>query len=118
MSSILENYYNNKKIKTILGEGTTFNGNLFFKDSLKINGNFIGVINSSGTLIIGEDALVQANVIANTVIINGTIKGDVFAEDKIEMLSNGRVYGNIKARKVKIADGVVFNGKCEIIKDR
>jgi len=116
MSGILENYYNNKKIKTIIGKSSTFNGNLSFRDSLKINGNFIGSINSSGILIIGEGALVQANVVAKIVIINGTIKGDVFAEEKVEMFSTGRVYGNIKAKKVKISDGVIFNGKCEIIR--
>ncbi|HOJ65051.1 MAG TPA: polymer-forming cytoskeletal protein [Spirochaetota bacterium] len=116
MSGILENYYNNKKIKTILGKDTNFNGNLSFKDSLKINGIFIGSINSSGVLVIGKGAIVQANVTAKTVIINGTIKGDVLAEEKVEMLPTGRVYGNIKAKKVKISDGVIFNGKCEIIR--
>lgn len=116
MSGILENYYNNKKIKTILGKNTNFNGNLSFKDSLKINGTFIGSINSSGILVIGTGAMVQANITAKTVIINGTVKGDVLAEEKIEMAQTGRVYGNVKSKKVKICDGVIFNGKCEIIR--
>ncbi|HPO50504.1 MAG TPA: polymer-forming cytoskeletal protein [Spirochaetota bacterium] len=116
MSNLLENYYNNKKIKTILGKNTIFNGNLSFKDSLKINGTFIGNIEALGLLVVGENASVQANIRAKSIVVYGTVKGDVNAEEKVEMLSTGRVYGNIKAKKIKIADGVIFNGKCEIIK--
>lgn len=117
MANLLENYHNNKKIKTILGKNTIFNGKLSFNDSLKINGSFIGEITAKGLLVVGEGAIIQANVKAHTVAVSGTIKGDVFAEDKVEMLPTGRVYGNIKARKVKISDGVIFNGKCEIIRN-
>jgi cytoskeletal protein CcmA (bactofilin family) len=117
MPGILENYYNNKKIRTVLGKNTYFNGKLTFKDSLKINGSFIGSIDASGLLVIGEGAMVQANISAESIIISGTIKGDVFARDKVEMLTTGRVYGNIKAKKIKISDGVIFNGRCEMIKD-
>ncbi|HOV13888.1 MAG TPA: polymer-forming cytoskeletal protein [Spirochaetota bacterium] len=116
MSNLLENYYNNKKIRTILGKNTVFNGNLSFKDSLKINGTFIGNIDALGLLIIGENASVQANIKAKSIVVYGTVKGDVNAEDRVEMLPTGRVYGNIKAKKIKISDGVIFNGKCEIIR--
>ena len=58
----------------------------------------------------------QANVFAKTIVVYGTIKGDVYAEDKIEMFPASCVYGNVKAKKVKISDGVNFNGRCEILK--
>ena len=117
MSNLLENYYNNKKIKTILGKSTVFNGRLTFKDSLKVNGQFIGEIAAQGVLIVGENAVVQANVEADTVVVLGTIKGDVIAGNKVEMEPTGRVYGNIQTRKIKISDGVIFNGQCKIIRD-
>ena len=116
MENLLENYYNNKKIKTVLGKGTFFNGDLIFKESLKINGSFVGSITASGLLIVGEGAIINANVKAHSVVILGTIKGDVFAKEKVEMLPSGRVYGNIKTKKVKISDGVIFDGRCEMIK--
>lgn len=118
MGSLLENFHNNKKIKTVLGKGAYFNGNLEFKDSLKINGSFIGSINAKGLLVIGEGAMIQANISTDSIVIFGTIKGDVIASEKVEMFSTGRVYGNIKSRKIKISDGVIFNGKCEMIKDK
>jgi len=111
----LENYFNNKKIKTVLGKGTYFNGDLNFNDSLKINGSFTGNIKSTGLLIVGEGAIIKANVSAKSIIVLGTIEGDVFASEKVEMLTTGRVYGNIKAKKIKISDGVIFNGRCEMI---
>ena len=116
MANILENYYENKKIKTVLGKGTCFDGDLNFKDSLKINGTFIGNIAATGLLVVGEGAMVNANVSAHSVIIYGTIKGNVSAIEKVEMFPTGRVYGDIKAKKIKISDGVIFNGRCEMIK--
>jgi cytoskeletal protein CcmA (bactofilin family) len=116
MSALLENYYNNKKIRTVLGKNTNFNGNLNFQDSLKINGMFTGTINATGLLVIGNEANIQASINAHSVVVYGTIRGDVYATDRVEMLPTGRVYGNIKAKKIKISDGVIFNGRCEIIK--
>lgn len=116
MAEFLENYYNNKKIKTILGGNTVFEGNMHFKETLKICGSYSGTIKASGVLIVGEDAVVNADISAKSVVIYGTVKGDVLAEEKIEMFSSGRVYGNVKAKKFKISDGVIFDGKCETIK--
>ncbi|OHD09833.1 MAG: hypothetical protein A2086_00345 [Spirochaetes bacterium GWD1_27_9] len=116
MANLLENYYNNKKIKTILGKNTNFNGDLSFRDSLKINGTYIGNINATGLLVIGENATVQANIKAKSIVIYGTVKGDINAEERVEMLPICKVQGNVKAKKIKISDGVVFNGRCEIIK--
>ena len=116
MANLLENYYENKKIKTVLGKGTYFDGDLNFKDSLKINGTFVGNIIASGLLVVGEGAIVNANVTAYSVAVYGTVKGNVVADEKVEMFPTGRVYGDIKAKKIKISDGVIFNGRCEMIK--
>jgi cytoskeletal protein CcmA (bactofilin family) len=45
------------------------------------------------------------------------VKGNVEATEKLEMLATGKVFGNIRTAKLKIADGVVFEGKCEMIKN-
>ncbi len=105
-----------EKVNTVLSETTSFNGVMKFKTSLKINGNFKGEIISDGFLIIGEKAVVNANIKANSVIIAGEVRGDVVANERLEMLSTGRLYGNIKTKKLKMADGVIFEGSCEMIK--
>jgi cytoskeletal protein CcmA (bactofilin family) len=106
-----------EKISTTLGKETAFNGVMRFKDSLKIDGNFTGEIVSTGYLYIESGAMVTANIRVGSVVIGGTVKGNVEASDKLEMLATGKVYGNIKTAKLKIADGVVFEGKCEMIKN-
>lgn len=103
-------------ISTVFGKDTQFFGDLSFKKSLQINGTFEGEIKSSGFLVIGEGAEVKANIKARTVIVLGTIYGNVEATEKLEIQTKGKIYGNIRTAKLRIADGVVFEGSCEMIK--
>jgi cytoskeletal protein CcmA (bactofilin family) len=106
-----------EKISTTLGRETSFNGVMRFRDSLKIDGTFTGEIMSTGFLYIENGASVTANIRVGSVVIGGTVKGNVEATEKLEMLATGKVFGNIRTAKLKIADGVVFEGKCEMIKN-
>ena len=106
-----------EKISTTLGRETAFNGVMRFKDSLKIDGSFTGEIVSSGFLYIENGANVTANIKVGSVVIGGVVRGNVEATEKLEMLTTGKVYGNIRTAKLKIADGVVFEGKCEMIRN-
>lgn len=103
-------------IATVFGSDTQFFGDLSFKKSLQINGTFEGEISSGGYLVIGEGAVVKANINAKAVIVNGTVYGNIEAKEKLEIQSKGKVYGNIRTAKLKIADGVIFEGSCEMIK--
>ena len=103
-------------ITTVFGKDTDFDGELEFKKSLQIDGKFKGEISSGGYLVIGEGAVVEANIKAKTVIIMGTVKGNIEAQSKLEIHEKGKLFGNIRTAKLRIADGVVFEGKCEMIK--
>ena len=103
-------------IATVFGKDTSFYGDLSFKKSLQINGYFEGEIVDGGYIVIGEGADVNANISAKTVIVKGTVRGNVEALARLEIHDNGKLYGNIRTAKLKIADGVVFEGKCEMIK--
>lgn len=105
-------------ISTVFAKDTEFYGELKFSKSLQINGFFEGEINSEGFLVIGEDATVKANIKAKTLIIKGTIHGNVQADERLEIHTKGKLYGNIRTAKLKIADGVVFEGNCEMIKEK
>ena len=105
-------------IATTLGRETSFSGTLRFKDSLRIQGKFEGEIDSLGKLFIDGDAVVNARRIrASSVIVGGVVHGDIEAADRLEMLPSAKVYGNVRTAKLRIADGVVFEGKCEMIRD-
>jgi len=105
-------------IATTLGKETSFTGMLRFKDSLRIRGNFEGEIDAMGRLVIDADATVSARKIrATSVIIGGTVRGDIEAADRLELLPSAKVYGNVRTAKLRIADGVIFEGTCEMIRD-
>ncbi|GIX41932.1 MAG: cell division protein [Leptospiraceae bacterium] len=101
--------------ETIFEEGTYFHGVLEFEKPLLINGFFEGEIRSKGTLIIGEKGKVKANIKAGTVIVGGEVIGNIEAYQKIEMLNTGKIIGNIRTAKLFIAEGVIFDGNCEML---
>jgi len=105
-------------IATTLGKETSFAGTLRFKDSLRIRGKFEGEIDAQGRLYIDADAVVKVRRIrATNVVVGGTVHGDIEAADRLEMLPAAKVYGNVRTAKLRIADGVVFEGACEMIRD-
>lgn len=103
---------------TTLGAETSFSGTLSFSDSLRIRGSFEGEIDATGRLYIDPEAVVTARRIkATSVVIGGTVHGDIEAADRIEMMASAKVYGNVRTARLRIADGVVFEGACEMIRD-
>jgi cytoskeletal protein CcmA (bactofilin family) len=108
---------NPEKITTTLGKETNFNGILRFRESLKIDGRFEGEIESPGFLYIENGAMVKANIKVGAIVIGGVVRGNIEASERLEMLATGQVFGNIRTAKLNIADGVVFEGKCEMIKN-
>jgi cytoskeletal protein CcmA (bactofilin family) len=103
---------------TTLGAETSFSGKLKFKDSLRIKGKFEGEIEATGRLYIDSEAVVTARSIrATSVVVGGTVHGDIEAADRVEMMPSAKVYGNVKTARLRIADGVVFEGACEMMRD-
>lgn len=113
--SIMPEITEGGSVSTVLGKETSFEGVLEFKRPLQINGAFEGEILTEGVLLIGETAKVKANIKAGTVVVGGQVYGNIEARNRLEMLESGRVHGNIKTAKLQIADGVVFDGNCEMI---
>lgn len=102
-------------INSLLGEQSSLKGIFTIDGPLRIDGNFKGKINSSGRVIIGKNGVAECIIIAKIVIIGGTVKGDIYADDKVIVLKTGQIIGNIYALNVNMEDGVIFNGKCNII---
>ena len=105
-----------EKVKTILGAETDLTGDLKFKDSLMIRGKFKGTIQTEGYLEIADGAKVEAEIEAKYVKISGFLKGNVNKSYKVELINSAEMVGNIKTKVLKIEDGVIFQGKCEMEK--
>jgi cytoskeletal protein CcmA (bactofilin family) len=99
----------------VLGKTTNFTGILKFTTTLRIQGSFKGTIQASGDLVVDKDAVVDADhITVNSLIVYGSISGTVYATDKVDMMSGARVKGDVSATRLRIADGVLFEGKCKM----
>ena len=103
------------EINAFLGKNTEFEGKLSFTGSVRIDGRFKGEIESQGTLIVGETALLESDVHISHIIISGEFRGNILAESRIEIHAPGKVFGNIRAPVVVIDEGVVFEGNCRML---
>lgn len=101
------------KITGFFDKDTEITGDLSFKGSFRIDGHFKGTINSDSILIIGEDGKVEADVKVGFIIINGEIKGNIQALEKVEINSNGRVFGTIIAPKLVVEEGAYLESNCQ-----
>ena len=99
----------------VFGDSTSFNGFLRFKESLCIQGKFKGTIEATGALIVDKGAVVEADHISVTsLMVYGTVIGAVHALDKIDMFPGAEVRGDLSAARLRIADGVLFEGQCSM----
>ena len=102
-------------ISTFLGHGTSIDGTLEFQGTIRLDGDVKGrVVSQNGTLIIGDKAVVQAQVEVDTVIIRGEVNGTVEAKTRIEAYPPARIIGDIQAPQISVESGVVFNGSCSM----
>jgi cytoskeletal protein CcmA (bactofilin family) len=107
------------RLSGFVGHGTTLTGETVFQAMLRVDGHLIGSISSeSGTLIIGANGQVDANVSVSTATINGTVNGDVVATERIQLGRTAKVVGNIHTPRLTIEDGAVLEGGCTMLKAR
>lgn len=83
------------EINAFLGKDIEFEGKLSFTGAARIDGKFSGEIFSSGTLIVGESAIIRSQIHVARAIINGEVHGDVSAEKMIKINVPGKLFGNI-----------------------
>jgi cytoskeletal protein CcmA (bactofilin family) len=103
-----------EEINAFLGQDTEFEGKFSFAGAVRIDGKFSGEIESSGTLIVGESAAITSQIHVADMIISGEVRGDIFAENKIEINVPGKLFGNIQTPKLVIEEGVMFEGNCKM----
>lgn len=99
-----------------VGGGTELTGEATFKAMLRVDGHLSGRISSSsGTLIIGANGKVDANVEVAVAVIHGTVNGDIIASQRLELGRAAKVNGNIQTPSLVIEQGAVFEGSCKML---
>jgi len=100
------------KALTIIGQGTSFTGDLKSKVTVRIEGHVQGRVHCEDTIVVQETGRVKAELVAAQIVISGEVEGNVYAHERLEVTSNGKLVGDITAPKISIAEGVMFEGKC------
>jgi cytoskeletal protein CcmA (bactofilin family) len=103
-----------EEISAYLGKETVFEGKMTFEGVFRLDGKFEGEIFESGTLIVGEKAIVKGKIGLNTIIINGLVEGEVYAKVRVEIHSTGKVHGKLCAPILTINEGGIFEGHCNM----
>ncbi|MDR2490191.1 MAG: polymer-forming cytoskeletal protein [Spirochaetaceae bacterium] len=97
---------------TILSDDIDFTGTITFEKSFLVRGRVRGEINATGILLIDENAIVEANIRADVVIVRGTVTGDIVAGKSLEITASGTLKGDINTPQVHLHAGCLFNGRC------
>ena len=97
--------------KTILGKNAVFKGELTFKDTLCIDGEFEGKLTTNDKLIVAEQGDVLADIEAGTVICRGRVTGNIRASQMVEIYSTGKILGDVDTPSLMIELGAVIHGK-------
>lgn len=102
------------QVDTLIGRGTTIDGDLRFSGGLHIEGVIKGNLAADGddaTLILSEHGHIQGEVRVPSMVINGVIDGDVFASGKVELFEKARICGDVYYNLLEMAVGAEVNGK-------
>lgn len=105
----------NNKIDTLLGAGTTIEGNITFSGGLRIDGEVLGNIYATGdhpgTLVISEHARIDGEVVVPHLVINGSVNGPVRSAESLELQAHARVSGDVEYNSIEIHLGAIVQGK-------
>jgi cytoskeletal protein CcmA (bactofilin family) len=102
------------KISTFLGEGTELEGELRVSGTLRLDGHFKGEISGKGTLIVGERAKIESDIHVSNILNSGEIRGNVIADERIEIHVPGKVIGSIQTPVLVIEEGAIIEGNCRM----
>jgi cytoskeletal protein CcmA (bactofilin family) len=101
-------------ISAFVGKGVEFKGTISYSGTVRIDGALDGEIRTDGTLLIGEEAVIQAKISAGTIVCKGKITGDVVAKERVKLRAPAVVNGSVKTPVLSMEDGVLFNGGLEM----
>ena len=102
------------QVTTLLGRGSEFEGKLAFEGTVRVDGKLSGEIFTEDVLIVGEGAEVNAEISVGSIVIQGTVRGNIVAKRGVEIHTPGRVRGNINTPSLFVEKGVLFDGQCQM----
>jgi len=103
-----------KQARSALGSGTVIQGKLRFDCLVQIDGTLSGELFSTEQVIVGPTGMIDAQVEVRSIVVYGTVKGSIKALERVELLSGGRIDGEIQCPALSIETGSIFNGSSKM----
>ena len=104
------------ELNGFLDAGSHMHGELRFEDTFRVDGKLTGKVTSTGSLVVGEGGVVDGEISVARIFVSGTVKGLLVAEERVEIVSRGRVEADIQTPSLIIEDGAFFEGRCAMHK--
>ena len=106
------------RLDTLIGNGTIIEGSIKSQESICVEGTIRGgKIVTEGNVMVSEKARVDADIYAHTVVLSGEVNGNIIARSRLEITTKGKLRGDIRTGSLVIAEGVLFEGKCQMMTD-
>jgi len=106
------------QVSGFLDKGTNMTGELEFAGTLRIDGNFQGSISTADNLIVGEHAVVHADIKVGEIEIHGQFFGSIQAKHRVQVFPSGRVRGDIHTPVLSVNPGAMLDGGLRMADDR
>jgi len=103
-------------LTAFIDQGSEFEGKLSFKETVRIDGSFSGEIASENTLIVGETGEICATIRSRSVMVSGTVEGDIVATRQLVLHKTARLEGNVETPSLVIEEGATFNGGMKMMR--
>ena len=100
--------------KNVLNSDVEIKGDLKYSGDMSFDGKIDGEIRGEGALVLGDTSVVNGNIETGSAVVRGKVNGNIVAKEKLEIKGKTELFGDIRAAKLSIEEGVTFVGKAEI----
>ena len=101
---------------SLLSKEVKIEGDIEGSENLQVEGRFKGTIKLAGDVHVGPTGVVDADIEADNVVIQGQINGNVLARKQLQIQSSGKLLGDCTARSIDIKEGALFEGRSKMIR--
>jgi cytoskeletal protein CcmA (bactofilin family) len=98
------------RTRVAVGRNVNVSGKLIFHEAVRIEGRFRGEVRSVDLVVVGEDGIIEGKVSAPRLLIMGELHGDLIGCDRVVIGPRAKVFGNIEARSLTVAEGAYLDG--------
>ncbi|MBO4574558.1 MAG: polymer-forming cytoskeletal protein [Bacteroidales bacterium] len=98
----------------LIGNGTTIKGEIIASGDIRVDGTVVGTIKSSGKIVVGQQGIVEGDMICKSTDVSGHVKGNIRVDELTSLKSTSRIEAELYTKQLFIEVGAIFTGKCDM----